>query len=145
MCRVAGRPPRASGLRTVTCPSRRNLATGATSRNFRGTNKVSFRSCWEYTSLRLRTGNGLLRNLACVTPTVMCLCGALSRVPFMNCVVVVFAIRSVSIAQSVWRPATGWTFEGPEFESSSPRRPDGLWGPPSLLSNVYLGLLFLWG
>jgi hypothetical protein len=27
---------------------------------------------------------------------------------------------------------------------SSPRRPDGLWGPPSLLSSGYRGSTFIW-
>jgi hypothetical protein len=40
--------------------------------------------------------------------------------------------------------ATGWTTEGSEFKSLygkefSPRRPDRLWGPPSLLYNWYCG------
>jgi hypothetical protein len=48
------------------------------------------------------------------------------------------------IGQSVQR---GWRAEGSDFESrvgakigSSLRRPDRLWGPPSLLSNGYRGL-----
>jgi hypothetical protein len=47
--------------------------------------------------------------------------------------------------QSVRRLVMGWTTEGSEFRVgsrivSTPRRPDRLWVPPSLLSNEYRGL-----
>jgi hypothetical protein len=49
----------------------------------------------------------------------------------------------------VQRWATGWMIAGSSTERgraffSSPPRPDRLWGPPSLLSNVYQEI-FSWG
>jgi hypothetical protein len=57
-------------------------------------------------------------------------------------------LRRAVIAQSVKRWVTGWTIDsipggGWEF-LSSPRRPERLWGPLSLLSNGYQRL-FPWG
>jgi hypothetical protein len=42
------------------------------------------------------------------------------------------------IAQSVYQRATAWTDRiSSKGKSSSPSRPDRLWDPPNLLSNVY--------